>query len=118
MKFLFALLSLTLLFSSFSFAKKPEYKNNNKHNKMKKSKSVPYGLQKKVNSGKELPPGWRNKLSVGNVISDDILSQGVLIDQRELGVKNPDSTYSKIYKIHDTVVRINKVTKVILEVLK
>lgn len=118
MKFIFALLSVSLLFSSASFAKKPEHAKNKMYKKAKKSKSLPYGLQKKVNSGKELPPGWRKKLVVGEVIPNDILSQGAPLDIRELGVRNPDSTYSKIYKIHDTVVRINKITGVILEVLK
>lgn len=118
MKFLFALLAVTLLFSSSSFAKQPEHAKNKKMKKMKKSKSLPYGLQKKLNRGGELPPGWKNKLVVGEVLPYDILSRGVVINPRELGIRNPDSTYSKIYKIHDIAVRVNKVTGVILEVLK
>ena len=118
MKFLFALLAITLLFGSNSFAKKPDHAKNKKSKKMKQSKSLPKGLQKKINRGGELPPGWKKKLEVGKVIPRDILSQGTQIDPKELGIKIPDTTYTKIYKIHDTMVRINKVTGVILDVLK
>lgn len=115
MKLLLTILALTFLFASNSFAKKPEHAKNKQ---MKKSKNLPYGLQKKINRGGELPAGWRKKLSVGKVIPRDILAQGVLVNPKELGIKIPDTTYSKIYKIHDTMVRINKVTGVILDVLK
>ena len=115
MKFLLTVLTLTLLFGSNSFAKKPEHAKNKQ---MKKFKHLPYGLQKKINRGGKLPAGWRKKLAVGKVIPRDILAQGVLVNPKELRIKIPDTTYSKIYKIHDTMVRINKVTGVILDVLE
>jgi len=118
MKFLLTLLTLSILFSAQSFAKQPEHAKNKKSKKMKKSKDLPYGLQKKVARGGELPPGWRKKLQVGKVIPRDILSQGVLIDPKELDINIPDTTYSKIYKIHDKMVRINQATGIILDILK
>lgn len=115
MRILFTVLALSVLFASNSMAKKPESANN-KH--MNKSKHLPYGLQKKINRGGTLPAGWRKKLIVGRVIPSDILAQGVLVHPRELGIEVPNTTYAKIYKIHDTLVRINRVTGVILDVLK
>lgn len=118
MKFLYTIFALLLLFSSQSFAKKPEHAGNKKEKKAKKSKSIPYGLQKKMNRGGELPPGWKKKIVIGQVIPRDILSKGVIIDPKDLKIKIPNTSYSKIYKIQDTIVRINKVTNVILDVLK
>lgn len=103
-----------ILLSSQVFAKPPEHAKNKK---MKKQKYIPYGLQKKLQRTGELPPGWKKKLKVGNVIPDDILLKGVIIDPKVLG-DIPDTTYSKIYKIQDKIIRINNATKVILDVLK
>jgi len=118
MKFLFILLSAVLLFTSQSFAKKPEHAKSKKEKHVKKSKNLPYGLQKKINKGADLPPGWKKKITVGKVVSRDILSKGIIINPKELGLKIPDTTYSKIYKIQDKIIRINNATNVILDVLK
>lgn len=87
------------------------------HAKNKKHKSLPYGLQKKLKRTGELPPGWKKKLQVGDKIPEGLLSKGVVIDSKEVS-KYPIPDYSEIYKIEDKIIRINKATKVILDVFK
>ncbi len=53
-------IALSLSLSGLAYAK---------HDKVK---SLPPGLQKKVQSGKALPPGWQKKLAVGDTLSRDI----------------------------------------------
>ena len=115
MKFLSIVFAIALLFSSQSFAKKPAHAQDKQ---MKKGKSLPYGLQKKLNRGKQLPPGWRKKIAVGEIASQDILAAGTVLDTKKFGKQFPNTENSKIYKIQDTIIRINKVTNVILDVLK
>lgn len=121
MKLFTRILSCTLmgsvLFSAQIFAKPPEHAQNKKMKKAKKQKKLPYGLQKKLERGGELPPGWKKKLKVGSVVSEDVLSNGKILDPKVLG-DIPNTTYSKIYKIQDKIIRINNATKVILDVLK
>jgi len=115
MKILCILFSITLLFTSQTFAKKPAHAQDKK---IKQSKTIPKGLQKKLNRGKQLPPGWRKKIAVGQVVSQDILKAGTILDQKKFSKQFPKTEHSKLYKIQDTIIRINKVTNVILDVLK
>lgn len=49
--------------------------------------SLPPGLQKQVERGKPLPPGWQNKLRVGSILDRDIYRQGeVLYRDRDRGL--------------------------------
>mgnify|MGYP003571696274 CR=1 FL=1 len=109
----FALVT-SLFVSTQAFAKPPAHA---KKHKIKKEKALPYGLQKKLKRTGELPPGWKKKLQVGEVVPQDILSKGVILDPKEIS-KYPEPSYSKIYKIQDKIIRINKATQVILDVLK
>jgi len=115
MKFLSVVFAIALLFSSQSFAKKPAHAQDKK---AKKYKTIPKGLQKKLNRGNQLPPGWRKKIAVGQVVSKDILQAGNVLDPKKFGKQFPKTENSKLYKIQDTIIRINKVTNVILDVLK
>jgi len=115
MKLITLILALSFLFTSHVFAKKPAHAQNKS---MKKEKTLPPGLQKKLNRGKELPPGWKKKITVGNVVSRDILQAGKEISPKEYGKQFPNTTYSKVYKIQDTLIRINKITNVVLDILK
>lgn len=40
-----------------------------------KQKSIPPGLQKKLERGGQLPPGWQNKVAVGEVLDKDLYSR-------------------------------------------
>ncbi len=115
MKVLSIIFTIALLFSSQSLAKKPAHAQDKK---MQKNKTLPKGLQKKLNRGKQLPPGWRKKIAVGQVVSKDILEAGTVLDPKKFGKQFPKTEHSKLYKIQDTIIRINKATNVILDVLK
>lgn len=114
MKLVSTLIIAGLLLGTHSFAKPHDH---GKKNKMHKSKKIPYGLQKKLQRGGELPPGWQKKLRVGGYLSDDILSRGVIVNPREIS-DLPEPSYSKIYKIEDKIIRVNRITNVILDILK
>lgn len=103
-----------MLISTTVFAKPPEHAKNKKY---KKEKNIPYGLQKKLQRTGELPPGWQKKIKSGEVVSDDILAHGKVLNPKDLG-NVPDTKYSKIYEIQDKIIRIHKATNVILDVLK
>jgi len=115
MKFLSILFSIVLLFSTQSFAKKPAHAQDKKG---KKGKTIPKGLEKKLKRGKQLPPGWRKKIAVGQVVSINILEAGTVLDSKKFKKQFPITQNSQLYKIQDTIIRINKVTNVILDVLK
>lgn len=109
-----ALLLTGALASTMVYAKQPDHVKNNK---TKKAKSIPYGLQKKMHRTGELPPGWQKKIKSGEVISDDILAHGKVLDPKKMK-DIPDTKYSKIYEIQDKIIRVHKATNVILDVLK
>ena len=106
--------SIIVLLGTSSFAK-PPFKDN--HKKFKKEKRIPYGLQKKLQRGGELPPGWQKKLKVGSFVSPHVLSKGRILDYKDFS-KYPKPTNSELYKIEDKIIKINRVTNVILDVLK
>ncbi len=107
------LLASTLLIGTSALAQKPEWAGKGK-DKVKKEKSIPYGLQKKVQRGGQLPPGWQKKIAKGEVLDQDILNRGRVIKTDEYS----DIRGTKIYEIQDKIVRISNATKIILDVLK
>jgi len=96
--------------------KKHKKDKGHKGHKGKKQKSLPPGLQKKVDGGGQLPPGWQKKVAKGQVIDGDLydisedLPPGIL---RQL--ENVEGT--SIRKIEDRVVRVMDATGEILDVL-
>ncbi|MBQ0784246.1 MAG: hypothetical protein KBT66_08450 [Amphritea sp.] len=40
-----------------------------------KQKRIPPGLQKKLERGGQLPPGWENKVAVGELLDEDLYSR-------------------------------------------
>lgn len=63
-------LSLTMSISTFA---------KDDHEQHKKDKSLPPGLQKKVDQGQPLPPGWQKKLHRGDVLEHDIYDRGRIV---------------------------------------
>lgn len=45
--------------------------------------SLPPGLQKQVERGKPLPPGWERKLQVGSILDRDIYRRGEILYRDE-----------------------------------
>ncbi len=50
-------------------------KDKDKHD----HKSLPPGLEKKVDNGGDLPPGWQKKLRRGDILDRDIYRRGKVI---------------------------------------
>jgi hypothetical protein len=73
--------------------------------------SLPPGLQKQVERGKPLPPGWRNKLQVGSILDRDIYRQGeVLYRDRDRGLVT--------VRIENKVVRLLESSLEIMAILR
>lgn len=78
----------------------------------KKDKSeLPPGLQKKAASGKQLPPGWQKKLKKGAVLDRDVYRKGTVIAPLDpLGLIT--------IRIDDRVLRLDKQTRKIIDILR
>lgn len=124
--FVLALLVSFSLLSSEMFASPPEHAKNNKnkkekHNKFKddkvKQKTLPYGLQKKLQRTGQLPPGWQKKIRAGEVVSGNVLNNGVIL-RPPYWETHPYSRNSDIYEVQDKIFRVNRATQEILDVFK
>ncbi len=72
--------------------------------------ALPPGLQKNVEKGKPLPPGWRKKLSVGDTLGSDIYARGkVVVPVGDDG--------SITIEVEGTLFRLQARTRRILEIL-
>lgn len=73
----------------------PETESDSGENKGKgkgksKQRSLPPGLQKKLERGRELPPGWQKKVAVGEVMEPELYEQSEDLPvslERELGAQ-------------------------------
>ena len=80
------------------------------HKDKKHQKSLPPGLEKKVDNGGELPPGWQKKLRRGDILSRDIYRKGRVI--RPL---SDDGLIS--IEVDNTVIRLVENTREIVDIL-
>lgn len=78
-------------------------KNNN-------NQQLPPGLQKKAAKGQQLPPGWQKKLKKGEVLDKTVFDAGVV-------VKAETSTGGITIKVDDRLLRLDPVTRKILDIL-
>jgi hypothetical protein len=85
--------------------------------KPKKQKSLPPGLQKKLERGGELPPGWQKKVARGEVLDPELYrrSRPLPYELRKRLAGFPYGT--DIRRVDDRVVRILEDTQIILDVL-
>ena len=105
---------LTTIFLTTTLVVPSLYSKSDDEKKEKKQKNLPYGLQKKVNNGGTLPPGWQKKLKRGEIAEQSILDNGIIL-------KNPiyeDIKNTKIYKVQERIFRVANDTKEILDILK
>ncbi len=76
----------------------------------KGKKHIPKGLQKKMAKGKELPPGWKKKLRVGDRLSDDVY--------RHRHVIAPVDIHGHItIRVDDTILKMHEKTRKIIKIL-
>jgi hypothetical protein len=75
-----------------------------------KDKSLPPGLEKKLQRTGELPPGWQKKLAVGNVMETRVYEHSrVVVPVDRKGVIT--------VQVEDRVVRLIQATREIVEIL-
>lgn len=76
-----------------------------------KNKSLPPGLQKKVDSGESLPPGWQKKLYKGEILDYRIYRQGsIVVPVNHEGIIT--------IKVEDKVIRLMEATREIIDILQ
>jgi len=75
-----------------------------------KQKSLPPGLQKKVERGEELPPGWQKKIARGEVLDLEVYRHGKILVPADI---NGISTI----KIGDKTIRLIDSTREIIDIL-
>ncbi|AXV66120.1 hypothetical protein D0907_12965 [Pseudoalteromonas lipolytica] len=75
-----------------------------------KGKSLPPGLEKKLENGGDLPPGWQKKYRKGDILDRDIYRRGKVIKSR-----NNDGLIS--IQVDGTIVRLVEDTREIVSIL-
>lgn len=78
--------------------------------KKDKHKSLPPGLQKKVERGGELPPGWQKKIAKGEVLDLEVYKHATIIVP-------PDINGITTVKIKDKTLRLIHKTREIIDIL-
>ena len=79
--------------------------------KNNKQKSLPPGLQKKIERGKELPPGWQKKIARGEVLDIEIYKRGKVLVPADI---NDITTI----QVEDKTIRLIKSTREIVDILE
>ena len=75
-----------------------------------KNKTLPYGLQKNLERGKPLPPGWQMKLAKGSVLDAIVYSHGDIVV--------PLDKHGLItLRVEGRLIRLFKATREISEIL-
>ncbi len=102
-----SILALALWGSAPAIAKHDEEKKaNTKHHK---EKSLPPGLQKKIERGGELPPGWKKKIAEGQIIDSELY--------RRARILSPVDVHGQeIIRLDDTTMRVMRATGEILHI--
>jgi len=94
-------------------SKKKGNKGKNKNSK----KALPYGLQKKLARGGQLPPGWQDKVVRGEVLDGDILKQSAYLPS-ELSKRLPTLEEGvEIRRVGDKVVRVLEGNGTVIDVI-
>ncbi|MEA3498073.1 MAG: hypothetical protein U9R16_03335 [Campylobacterota bacterium] len=115
---LVGVIGFSLLFGTTLFAKN-DGNGNKKENKYKhlKGKKLPKGLEKKLNRGGVLPPGWRDKLIVGTKVDSRVIKRARVVRTSDYAQPNYKTPGTEVYKINDKIIKVLTATNVILDVL-
>jgi hypothetical protein len=87
-------------------------------NKNKKQKSMPPGLEKKIQQGKELPPGWQKKIVKGEVLDNELCLNAVTVSKEERQKLPPSPAGTKLLKIENKIIHVMDATRTILDVFE
>ena len=84
--------------------------------KGKKTKDIPWGLQKKMARGGGLPPGWQKKVAKGEVLCPKVYQHATPLPE-ELTMKLPPAPDGTVLvKVEGKVIRLYEATRTILDV--
>jgi len=82
----------------------------------KKMKTMPPGLQKKVERGGELPPGWKKKVARGEVLDAEVYARSRPLPPELLKLLPPQPAGTIVITVEGEVVRLVEATLTILDV--
>ena len=88
-----------------------EYRKDRRDQKHKKQKHLNRGMQKRIERGKGLPPGWQKKLVRGNTLDRDIYEHGVVVEP--LNIRGEITI-----EVDQRLIRLHKATMEIIDILK
>lgn len=80
----------------------------------KKHKTLPPGLQKKVDRGGELPPGWKKKLEVGTVLDPEVDKASTPLPEEILKRLPEIPQDTEILQVGDEIIRVIESTREII----
>ena len=98
-------------------AHKERGRERGKMGKGKKNKTLPPGLQKKVDREGNLPPGWQRKLNPGDVISPEEYEYSDPIPQTLADSLPEQPEGTELIRADDRIFRVLESTREILDVL-
>jgi len=81
------------------------------HKDKHKQKSLPPGLQKKLDRGGSLPPGWEKKLVRGEVLEEPIYQQSEVVIP-------VDSSGNITVRLDDRLVKVIEATREIIDIVE
>lgn len=79
-------------------------------------KTLPPGLQKKVERGRELPPGWQKKIARGEVLDARVYGHSRPLPPELLKRLPPQPSGTVVITVEGKVVRLIEATLTILDV--
>lgn len=86
-----------------------------KNEKDKKQKTLPPGLEKKIERGEDLPPGWQKKIARGEVLDSELYDIAVRIPNKP--TKNyPNTKGTELLRLEKKIIRIANDTREVLEI--
>lgn len=85
--------------------------------KKNKGKSMPYGLQKKLERGGELPPGWQTKVARGEVLDQEILDHSERLPDALVRRLPELREGAEVRRVGDKVIRVMAGSGTVLDVI-
>lgn len=85
-----------------------EYKKAKKH---KKAKKINRGIQKRLDSGKSLPPGWQKNLVKGKTLDREVYRQSRIV--KPLNIRG-----EVVIEVDQRLIRLHNATREIIDILR
>ena len=83
----------------------------------KKHKKLPPGLQKKVERGGQLPPGWKQKLVIGTFLNPDLETHATPLP-KDIRTQMSRAKRTNTLQIEDQIVRVLAKSRRIIDILE